>query len=565
MGDTLTQIIREKTPLLVDSYVEQYGEKYRNVIQNKIDNVQFVFYVNPEDIDVTENIILDNLERLATFYFLKRIGATEKELEVNIDNELLPFKDDKVMNMLMAFFGKPLFNCDLSFIENNLGIYSFLVDGETDFERFNILKERISVLSKLNSINILEKDYLEFSHSDLYRHLCDVYKRIAKIALRYSNAINYEHKKLKNIYDYSYDKNIKLKEKYIKLMIKELNDLLPLETQKIITDNPDYEIENLPGAELLLDFDTFGNTVDIFGPGLLEAFSHECDLFLVQDFSEDNLVINCRMEYFNRQGIYFSKQYFMENMDTILKKYKNVLPPCSVTKRITKVREKYEMLYSSEAVKNMVFEGDISDLEYEDIELMFDVTTGAYHKSEYDGNDIKSIVFINPLQTYQGTEMDHLIDHELRHVIEFNYFINGDTVEYKCGNSVQKLTDDGFSEKQFTEFNEAYTDKLSIEACEKRWNEGKYIFAPKIYLEEKFGNDYVLSGYIDWLPNLQVLIDGCGDIITKTRMEYTNSRFYRLLSFEDWQKVNELITAEQEDVSVELKKISSKIKRKIKR
>jgi len=563
MGNTLTKIIREKTSLLVDSYTYQYGEKYRNIIKRKIDNARFVFYVNPEDVDVIEEIVSDNLERLATFHFLKRMGASDKELEVDTTTELLPFKDDRVTNILTAFFDKPFFKSALNFIENHLGIYSFLVEGENAFEHFNILKERMKMLHKFNLCNIAEKDYLEFEHSELYKYVCIIYKKIAKIALRYSKAINFECNRISNIYNNIYDKNIELKIKYMKLMIKELIDLLPENTQKIILTDFEYELDDLPGGELLFDFDSLGNTIDIFGPGLLESFSKESDLFLKGNFSENNPIIDLRLEYFKRQGIIFSMKYFIDNMNKILEKYKDILPSTLVTERVTKVREKYEMLYSKEAAENMVFEGDVSDLEYEDIEIMFDVMTGGYQKSEYDGDGIRSIVFINPLQTYQGTEMDYLVDHELRHVIEFNYLINGNIVEYKCGNSINALTDEGITDKHFVEFNEVYTDKLSIEACEKRWDEGKYIFAPKIYLEEKFGDDYLISGYMDWLPNLKQVVSGCEDVITKTRMDYTNSRLYKLLSFDDLKRINELIV--KENVSDELGSFSLKLKQRLKR
>ncbi len=38
---------------------------------------------------------------------------------------------------------------------------------------------------------------------------------------------------------------------------------------------------------------------------------------------------------------------------------------------------------------------------------------------------IQRVVFITPLKTYQGCETNHLIDYEIRHVIEFNYVIDG--------------------------------------------------------------------------------------------------------------------------------------------
>jgi len=565
MKKTLTQIIREKTPLLVDSYVEQYGEKYRDVIQKKIDDANFVFYINPDDIGNIQYIVCDNLERLATFHFLRKLGADEKELEVDTNNELLPFKDKMTTNILMAFFDKPFFNSDPDYINNYFGIYSFLIDGENDFEHFNILKERIDILNKLHLTDIEEKDYLDFEHSDLYRNASEIYKRIAIVALRYAIAIQDEYSEVLNIYHFVYSKNMELKRKYMKRMVMDLADLLPSETQAFIEDNPDFELEKLYGGNLLFDLNSLKDTVDIFGPGLLETFSYECDLVLKDDFSEDNPIIDCRLEYFQRQGICFSKKYFFDNMDEILNKYKYILPSSEVTKRITEIRERYEILYAKEAALNMVLEGDISGLNIEDIELMFDIETGGYHMSEYDGDGAKSFVFVNPLHSYHGEELDHLIDHEIRHIIEFNYLINGNTIEYKIGNAVSSVDEGGFTDKHFTEFNEAYTDILSIRACEKRWNEGQYIFAPKIYLPEKFGTDFILDGYSDWFCNLEKIISGCEEKLTKTRMDYTNSRFYKFLSFEDWQRVNDLITEESEDVSRELEKFASKIKRKLKR
>jgi len=281
------------------------------------------------------------------------------------------------------------------------------------------------------------------------------------------------------------------------------------------------------------------------------------------DFSKDNPIIDYRLEYFKRQGINFPKKYFMDNMDEILNKYKGILPSSEVTKRITEIREKYEMSYIKEAALNRVLEGDVSSLDAGDMDEMFNIDTGGYHMSEYDGDGAKSFVFVNPLHSYHGEELDHLIDHEIRHIIEFNYLVHGNTIEYKVGNAVSRIDEDGLTNKQFTEFNEAYTDILSVQACEKRWRKGQYIFAPKVYLAERFGNDFTSDGYSDWFYNLEKIISGCEDIMNEMRMDYTNSRFYKLLSFEEWQIVNDLISGE--GVSEELEKFGAKIKRKLKR
>ena len=43
--------IKNYIPDIVDAYTEVFGEEYRNIIKNKLNNIQYVIYNNEQGID----------------------------------------------------------------------------------------------------------------------------------------------------------------------------------------------------------------------------------------------------------------------------------------------------------------------------------------------------------------------------------------------------------------------------------------------------------------------------------------------------------------------------------
>lgn len=502
--------LREKFPLLIESYVEDYGEKYRDRITDVINNTKFLFYINPSGADEDLLIVSDTLDRIALFKFLKRLGFSKEELEIDLKDNMLLFKNKDVNKFVTSLFDFVYLNSNGDYVNNYRGIYSFL----TEDSNYDILCERMKVLNRLGIINICEEDYYEFKQSDLYRHLCTVYGRIANIALEYAREANYKYDNFATVYNSIYDKLLELKEKFMRQSLIQLLPILPEVDRKIIEENPNFNIEDIMTAELIFDVSAKNNPMCDFGEGMLE--------------SDSLLKEKCRDIY----------------------------------DRIMDVLGKFEDLYIEEASKYMMLDGDIKNLWADELDSLFDYECGGYFSFYYD-DAYKHFIMINLYASYIGMDIDSIIDHEIRHAIESTIKVDEDITQMS-GNRFS-IIDGDYMCVYLENFNEAYTDFLSIEACKRRWERGEYIFSPQVYSKEMFGSDEEIgTEYSKWFSNLDIIISGYEDIIRESRMQPNNDLLYELLPLDDWDKIDELLPLDTEETKEELRGFAKKMKMNVK-
>lgn len=503
--------LREKFPLLIESYVEDYGEKYIDRITDIINNTKFLFYIYPSGKLEDLLSVSDILDRLALFKFLRRLGFTKEELEINSEDCVVLFKNDEVNKFVSVLFDFVYLNSDDDYVNNYKGIYSFL----TDDSNYDILCERMKVLNGLGITKVSEQDYLEFKHSDLYKHACDVYRKIARIALECAREANYKYNNFERVYNAIYVKLLKLKEYYMKQCLISLLSILPEADRKIIEENPDFKLEDISCAELIFDISEKDNPMCDFGEGLLES-------------------------------------------DSLLKEMCN-----DVYSKINDVLGEFEGKYIEEASKCIVIDGDIKGLWADDLEDMFDEICGGYCNVYYDGETYRNLICINLFSSYGGTEIDNTIDHEIRHAIE-RFVRVGEEIEEICGNRFSIIEED-YMYVYLENFNEAYTDFLSVNSCQRRWENGEYIFSPQVYTKEEFGSEDDLgSTYSQWFNNLKIIISGYEDIIKESRMKPDNDMLYELLPLEDWDRIDELLPHDTEEARNELRGFAKKMRMNVK-
>ena len=566
------EILNSKKGLLIDSYVKQYGEEYRDRITNVVNDTSFVFYINPEEKDYLDDFVCDKLEVIMTFEFLKRIGFRSDDLKTKPNSDTLCFMDDNVNRLLKSFFDNTHFNCIDDFRNGRCGIFSFLDYNDlARKEEINLLNERMHVFNSLGLINILEKDYYEFSKSSLYFKLVNFYRKIALIADKYAKMIEYRYSYIKNLYEDIYSKNIGVKRKYVREMVLELKDFLSISDQEYILNNPDFKLEDLNSIDLIVDDDCLGDTYNSFGVGSLEVFSDIFDRELLDDNADNydkEAIIEERCNYLRGCGVCVPGNANIFLLNKIMEENKELLPSLETILKIQETRSKYEDLYVKEAVVNMIIESDKDTIIVDDVEDMFDVASGSYCSffplsldCDYD-----ITIFINPMCSYQLIDLDHIIDHELRHAIESNLYMER-VLTSKCGNKIAYYdANNEYSDiEHFRMFNEVCTDKLTLMSCKDRWNNGEFIFSPMVYNEEYFGFCDVGSGYAEWFDNLDILLGEYSEHVFATRMEETNERFYKLLSFEEWLDVDKLICDDSLEAREKLKVYSKKLGENIKK
>lgn len=511
METNFVKKLEKKFPLLIESYVEDYGEKYRDRITDVINNIKFLFYINPSGKDEDLLVVSDTLDRIALFKFLRRLGFSKEELEIDLEDSMLLFKDERVNKFVLSLFNFVYLNSDGDYVDNYKGVYSFL----TDDSNYDVLCERMKVLNGLGITNISEEDYPEFKHSDLYKHACNIYGRIAHIALEYAREANHKYCNFRCVYDAIYDKLIELKQECMRGALIELVSILPESDKKIIEENPDFDIEDISASELIFDVSQKDSPMCDFGEGMLES-------------------------------------------DSLLKE------KCSeVYNKIMDALGKFETEYIERASEYIVIDGDTSDLWADDLEDMFDYTLGGFCGYYYDENSYRDFVLINLYSSYMGVDIDNTIDHEIRHAIERVTETSADIKEM-CGNRFSLASGD-YQIIYLENFNEAYTDFLSASACNRRWRCGDYIFSPQVYVDEEFGMDEDLgSTYSDWFSNLDIIISGYEDIIKESRMQSNNDLLYKLLPLKDWDRVDDLLPMDTLEAKAELRGFAKQMKNNVK-
>jgi len=96
------KVIRENYPILIESYVKQYGEEYREYIVSVLENVKYCFFVTPDG-------IFDYVERKTKEDYIKAILDSFVEVGIDISGiriyeKYLEFEDNNIGDFSLALF-----------------------------------------------------------------------------------------------------------------------------------------------------------------------------------------------------------------------------------------------------------------------------------------------------------------------------------------------------------------------------------------------------------------------------------------------------------------------------
>lgn len=147
--EKINKRIDEAWPFIIESFVEYYGEEHRNIINERLEDVLFVYYVSDFLINYCINEYIDNIKKLENMN--KEIF---KILEIKgTDSEIL---DNKTKVLEFIFGNKCFLNSNL----NNLKILSFDKEYEylaNDDEKKDFIKE----LFNKDSLTVNDREKIE--------------------------------------------------------------------------------------------------------------------------------------------------------------------------------------------------------------------------------------------------------------------------------------------------------------------------------------------------------------------------------------------------------------------
>lgn len=454
--------------ILLETYVLFYGEKYRNHITEKFNNMYVIGYCKPEDFnDEIEQIEILKLNELSKEFIDKiKINNLSKEEIQRI------FMDEINDNVCIS----PI----ESYIDYINGIEDSLEDTLIFLNKIysiNITKENIDILIKDNYFYELDKII------PLYNKLIDTYKEYILSTKEYKLYL----KKYLNLKD-------KLSKKYLTLLLKELKNKIPINEYSKIEEEYNLLINNLPCNEIYINKELY--------PSLLESF-----------LLENHLIE--RILYFKKLGLNLGDNYedYLNNKDT--DKYlfnKNTIQILSnIRKRLyLQMRNEYynllpEYQYNRDLINKLELldKDDGYDLLAYENEQTMNVPNIKKINNNYELYSLVLIYLANDdgyLDSFIIHELNHVINTSLRSFDGENYQIIEGWETHNC-NLLNKFDLDKVYEKEYEEkreyelFNETINEIISQEITEIFISQNNYIFNNEDTFNYK-GTNYELTKFL---------------------------------------------------------------------
>jgi len=546
------KIIREKYPILIESYVKQYGEEYRGHITNVLEKVEFCIYETPVTISEYINRKIDE-------DFIKAVLDSYNELGVDIssiriDEEGLVFLDDSI-----GEFTKILFPALDNFeVLKHRGIFTFSDEFDSLDISDPIIKERFDVLEKLK-YKSSSVSCLDFIFSGDYDNSLKKMKEILKIVRKnIDKHCSFDYDSYLDYSDQLEEKVNKIAEYYEKEFLISIKDHLCIEDQEKLEES-DFDIRDLKDYCLYFDSDiekqgfTFSDGILYY---FLDDYTEELEDDTV-DKDEKRDIVNQRLKYLKKIGYDIS---FLDGIDLFCDWYqidclKDYLPDCDVLEN----RDSFECKYEYEAAKACII--NKYDLFFEDSEVSTIVDSTGHScsfkvRDNFDADNPIPVICISPLNdTYNLFDIS--LDHELRHAIEMRIEKKDDKYKAKIGTDIT-IFDDNLKQLESsinTNYNERVTQKLSVEACKDRWLRGEFIFSDKYALI----TDYFVSCYDYDIDKLNIIFEPLRDKLMKAQISDDFFEIYKVIPEEYMLKIDKIIGEQSDDVIPRLNEIRDRL------
>lgn len=291
------KIIRDNYPILIESYVKQYGEEYRGRITSILERLKYCFFVTPSN-------LVEYAKRKKNEDYMKAILDSFSELGINVDDvyideESLEFDDPKIGKLISVFF--PNLEDPDKLKEN--GIFSFRSEYDSLEWDNPIITERLKLLEALKKkrTDILDKDYVG---SVEYKSRCLFMRQYLKVFERNFDKWVGDYN---DILDYAEEldqKSLEIGRRYEKEYMIALRDNLCENDKRLIDSGKDFVVSDLESYPLYFDLSLVEDDF-CFPDGPIDYFHPEYTFNLLDEATEDKekeIIINMRLQYLEGVG-----------------------------------------------------------------------------------------------------------------------------------------------------------------------------------------------------------------------------------------------------------------------
>lgn len=485
--DNISIDLKKVLPFVIEAFTFLYGEKYRDIISDKINNAIIIQHYNIESLKEYILYIEECQKREYAIKFLEKIGVNvEKYKKANYTEEL----DNKIEKILEYYIN----DSDFGFSNKTdyfVPLQAFKKDNNTNPKR--LLLNKIKIINYLLNDEhelVTEKNFDLFTKTEEYQQIL---KKIDELNLVYEPLLS-EYKKweeklkpYKDFIDSETERKKRILEKKKSLLFEDIYPKLPITIKDAISNKPkDEKIATILGP------------TDISSESIIELFdSNKMEQLKAEDtdFLTKTVILSRQLNYLkNTYGdtIYEKEinNYFLFLEEEDIKQF---IPSDDLIHFVTLAREKrYEEAireyYTTRKdflnLKEQGFDKDSLEYIYENMkgESVFIYGKGATRSD----NKFVSIMFYT-IRSDDGGALCYTFMHECGHIIDQNK--NGIAFEpYTdfCDNSTENPYDNTC--RKYEKFNETLNDIFTIEALEFLHSHGMYLIEPQKFTLEDVSN-----------------------------------------------------------------------------
>ena len=485
--DNISIDLKKVLPFVIEAFTFVYGEKYRDIISDKINNAIIIQHYNIESLKKYILYIEECQKREYAIKFLEKIGVNvEKYKKANYTEEL----DNKIEKILEYYIN----DSDFGFSNKTdyfVPLQAFKKDNNTNPKR--LLLNKIKIINYLLNDEhelVTEKNFDLFTKTEEYQQIL---KKIDELNLVYEPLLS-EYKKweeklkpYKDFIDSETERKKRILEKKKSLLFEDIYPKLPITIKDAISNKPkDEKIATILGP------------TDISSESIIELFdSNKMEQLKAEDtdFLTKTVILSRQLNYLkNTYGDTIDEKeinnYFLFLEEEDIKQF---IPSDDLIHFVTLAREKrYEEAlreyYTTRKdflnLKEQGFDKDSLEYIYENMkgESVFIYGKGATRSD----NKFVSIMFYT-IRSDDGGALCYTFMHECGHIIDQNK--NGIAFEpYTdfCDNSTENPYDNTC--RKYEKFNETLNDIFTIEALEFLHSHGMYLIEPQKFTLEDVSN-----------------------------------------------------------------------------
>lgn len=493
--DDLSIDLKKVLPFVIEAFTFVYGEEYRDIISDKINNAVIIQHYNVENFREYISYIEECQKREYAVKFLEKIGVNVEEYKKanyiqRLDNKIERILEYYINDSYFGFSDKTDYYVPIQafkpgnnenpkhLLQNKIKIINYLLGDEHElvteknFDLFTKTEEYQQTLKKIDELNLV------------YEPLLSEYKKWEEKLKPYKDFIDSEA-----------ERKAEILEKNKQLLFKDVSQKLPLFIKEAISDKSlEEKITTILGPSDI----GLASIVELFNYNRINKLKSEN-----VDFLSKMIIISRQLNYLknvcgdivNGKEIKYETEEDINNYLTFLEQddVKKYVPSDDLIHFVTSTREKrYEEAlreyYTTRKdflnFKEQGFNEDGLEYIYENMkgEKVFVFGRGA----TTDDNKFVSIMFYT-IRSYDGGDLCYSFMHECGHIIDQNE--NGIAFESCTDFSDAPMKNPYDSTyRKYEKFNEALNDIFTIEATEFLHSQGIYLIEPQKFTSEDVSN-----------------------------------------------------------------------------